>query len=164
MGGFLAVTNWNRYQHYRDRTPVWVKYYVDVVHDEKLKRLPIATRLLWDQMLLLAATFQNSVPNSPELVGNLTGIDPELVREGIEQLVAGKWLREKQTRRSASKIASLEVRSKNKRKEGPLAPASAGGPSRLRAVNEHGWTKPTAEEIQLVRDMIPESLRKGRSA
>lgn len=116
MAGYLAVTNWNRYQHYKDRSPVWIKLYVDALNNEKLKALPLSTRLLWDQMLLLAATFQNSVPNSPELVGNLTGIDSELCREGIALLVKGRWLREKQTRRSASRVASVEE-SKSKSKD-----------------------------------------------
>lgn len=117
MASFLAVTNWRQYQHYRDRTPIWVKFYVEILHDEKLKQLPLSTRLLWDQMLLLAATFQNAVPNSPELIGNLTGIPPELCAEGIEQLVKGRWLREKQTRRSTSKPASAEKEEKKSKKE-----------------------------------------------
>lgn len=162
---YLAVTNWRRYQHYRDRTPIWIKYHVDTLHSEKLKALPIPTRLLWDQMLLLAAEFQNAVPNSPELVGNLTGIPPEACREGIQQLIQGRWLREKQTRRSASKSASLEVRSRKKIKEVEAAasdpPAHAGGRAPLRAVDSNGWSKPTPEEIQRVRELIPPSLRKG---
>jgi hypothetical protein len=128
--GFLAVTNWQRYQHYRDRSPVWIKLYVDTLHNEKLKALPLSTRLLWTEMLLLAATFQNAVPNSPELIGNLAGIPPDECREGIELLLKGRWLRQKQTRRSASKTASLEVRSKSKEIEGALAapPAAAATP------------------------------------
>lgn len=112
MSPFLSVTNWRKYQHYRDRTPTWIKFELEILHNEKLKALPIPTRLLWDQMLLLAATFQNSVPNSPELIANLTGIPSEACREGIEQLLKGRWLREKQTRRSASKAASTEKRKK----------------------------------------------------
>jgi hypothetical protein len=133
MTGFLAVTNWQRYQHYKDRSPTWIKLHVEMLHNEKLKALPLSTRLLWIEMLLLAANFQNAVPNSPELIGNLAGIPPEECREGIQLLLKGRWLREKKTRRSASSIASLEVRSKSKEKEGALAaqPAAAATPLRV---------------------------------
>lgn len=117
MSGFLSVTNWTEYQHYRDRTPTWIKFYVDILHDEKLKKLPIHSRLMWDQMLLLAATFQNSVPNSPEVIANLTGIPRELCGEAIDDLLKGRWIREKSTRRAASKQPKAQKRSKKEELE-----------------------------------------------
>lgn len=115
---FLSVTNWGEYQHYRDRTPIWIKLHVEALHDEKLRRLPLSTRLLWFEMLLLAATFQNSVPNSPELIGNLAGIPSELCREGVAELLKVRLLREKSSRRSASKAASVD---KKRREEKRMA-------------------------------------------
>lgn len=44
---------------------------------------------------------------------------------------------------------------------GDSPPANAGGRPPLRAVSVNGWTKPTADEIQRVKDLIPKSLRKG---
>jgi hypothetical protein len=105
---YLAVRNWKKYQHYKDRTPIWIKFHLETLNDDDLKALPIETRLLWDQMLLLAAMFQNSVANDPELIGKLTGIPSEVCREGVAKLIKGRYLREKASRRSASKSASLE--------------------------------------------------------
>lgn len=111
------MTNWAQYQHYRDRTPIWIKLYVEMLHDEKLKKLPIHSRLLFDQMLLLAGMFQNSVPSSPELLEELTGIPRELCGEAVADLLKTRLLREKNTRRSASKQtqAYKEKREEEKR-------------------------------------------------
>lgn len=103
---YLSVPNWHRYQHYRDRTPVWVKLYVESINDEKLRSLSLEARLVWHEMLKLAGTFQNAVPNSPEVCANLAGIETAIWREAVEELVKKRLLRVKQTRRGASKPAS----------------------------------------------------------
>lgn len=121
---YLSIPNWNKYQHYRDRTPIWVKLYVESVHDATLRRLSLEARLVWHEMLKLAAMFQNAVPNSPETIGNLAGIAPETCREAVEELVKARLLREKQTRRSASSRASLEVRSREDKEENAREPSA----------------------------------------
>ena len=128
--GYLRVTNWHKYQHYRNRKPVWIKLYVDVLYDDKLRQLPVATRLLWDQLMLLAAERANVIPNDPELVAKLVGIPPRDCREGINQLLKGRWLSQTSgTRRAskpASKVASPE-KELEKEKETPLPPLGKTG-------------------------------------
>jgi len=103
---YLSIPNWGKYQHYRDRTPVWVKLHVESINDEKLRSLSLEARLVWHEMLKLAATFQNAVPNSPEVCGKLAGIETGIWREACEELVKRRLLRVKQTRRGASRPAS----------------------------------------------------------
>ncbi len=138
---YLAVRNWQRFQHYRSRTPDWIKLHLELLHDEKLKALPIPTRLLFDQMLLLAGTFQNAVPNSPEVISTLTGIAPEACREGIDQLLQGRWLSEKQTRRSTSKPARTE-----KSREEEIREETA----------EASPEEPKAPNLALIKSICPE--------
>lgn len=125
MAGFLAVPNWRRYQHYKDRTPIWVKLYVESLHDEKLRRLSLDARLMWHEMLKLAATFQNAVPNSPEALETLVGIPCETCREAVAELVKARLLQEKKTRRSASKRASAEKEKEEDREENAREEPSA---------------------------------------
>jgi len=122
---YLAIPNWRRYQHYKDRTPVWVKLHVESLHDQKLRRLSIEARLLWHEMLKLAATFQNAVPNSPEALETLVGIPRETCREAVAELVKARLLQEKKTRRSASKSASAEKeKEEEKEKERAREPSA----------------------------------------
>ena len=107
---YLRITKWNDYQHYKDRRPIWIKYYVDILYDRKLVELPIPTRLLWDQLLLLAAERGNVIPNDPELIAKLVRIPSPDCREGIKHLVKGRWLSETNGIRRASKPASRVAR------------------------------------------------------
>lgn len=107
MSSYLRVTNWTRYQHYKDRKPPWVKFYVELNgHSNKLNELPVSTRYLFDRCLLLAAEYSNAIPNDPELIANLLRMPRREVREGIDQLVKGRWLSHSKTKRRASSRAS----------------------------------------------------------
>lgn len=110
MKPYLRVANWNQYQHYRHRRPIWIKYYVDILHDPKLLELPIPTRLLWDQLLLMAAERANVIRNDPEMIANVTRIPLRDCAEGIEQLLKGRWIQETDSTRRASKPASKVAR------------------------------------------------------
>lgn len=92
---YLEIRNWERFQHYRNRRPVWIKFHVELLDDVELRRLPYATRLLWDQLLLLAARLDNLIPNDAEEIANMTRIDYQSVEEGVALLLQGAWLREK---------------------------------------------------------------------
>lgn len=105
--GYLAVAKLSTYQHYKNRRPPWVKLYttlLDVNHP--LNQLPVTTRYLFDRMLLLAANYDNAIPNDSELLAKLLRMEPRDCREGIEQLLQGRWIVERQTKRRASKPAS----------------------------------------------------------
>lgn len=107
---YLAVTKLSTYQHYKNRRPPWVKLYttlLDVNHP--LNKLPVPTRYLFDRMLLLAANYDNAIPNDSELIAKLLRMDPEQCREGIEQLLQGRWIVERRTKRRASKPASKDA-------------------------------------------------------
>ncbi len=123
---YLRIAKWDKHQHYKDRNPPWIKFYVELIEpNHKMNDLPVATRFLWDRLLLLAAKCDNSVPNDPELIARLLRMPPRQCREGIQQLVKGRWLQETSTKRRASKrasdIAPPEVRSK-KLEESPISP------------------------------------------
>lgn len=162
MNTFYSIPNWRKYQHYKDRTPVWVKLHVESLHDEKLRRLSLEARLMWHEMLKLAATFQNAVPSAPEVLGNLAGIPPETCREACGELVKARLLREKKTRRSASKLASAEKEKEEDKEKNARAKPSASEEHQkpMLSVVQKPWEPPTPDDIQRVRDLIPPSLRK----
>ena len=41
---YVIVPNWERFQHYRDRHPVWIKLYSQLLHDPKFLALSLASR------------------------------------------------------------------------------------------------------------------------
>lgn len=44
--GYIYVTDWDRFQHYKDRRPAWVKNYLDLLENEEYLELGAADRAL----------------------------------------------------------------------------------------------------------------------
>ena len=36
---WIVVPNWDKFQHYKDRRPVWIKVYTELVHKDEWRRL-----------------------------------------------------------------------------------------------------------------------------
>jgi hypothetical protein len=54
---WIVVPNWHRFQHYRDRSPPWVKTYTELLHDENYLELTMHQRgVLHGLWLAYAAT------------------------------------------------------------------------------------------------------------
>jgi hypothetical protein len=47
--------NWEKFQHYKNRKPPWIKLHHDLIDDREYQRLPIASRALAPQLWLLAS-------------------------------------------------------------------------------------------------------------
>ena len=47
--------NWEKFQHYKNRNPPWIKLHHDLIDDREYQRLPIASRALAPAMWLLAS-------------------------------------------------------------------------------------------------------------
>ena len=104
---YLSVTKFSAHQHYRDRRPPWVKFYVALLDPHHpMNELPVSTRYLFDRLLLLAAEYDNAIPNDSELIAKLLRMKPRECREGLAHLEKGRWIKRTRTRRRASKPAS----------------------------------------------------------
>ena len=44
MDGWIIVRNWDRFQHYGDRRPVWIKVYLELADSEEWAALSLAQR------------------------------------------------------------------------------------------------------------------------
>lgn len=51
----LKPKNWNKFQHYRDRCPPWIKLHRDILNDRIFANLPIASKALAPLLWLLAS-------------------------------------------------------------------------------------------------------------
>jgi hypothetical protein len=122
---YLSVTNWNKYQHYRNRKPSWIKFHV-TLNDQSnpINKLPISHRYLFDRLLLVAAEYANSIPNDSELIARLVGMSSRDCREGLANLQKGRWIKETKSKRRASKPSSRPS-SKNARPEAEVERTTA---------------------------------------
>lgn len=59
---FLSVVNVERYQHYKDRHPPWVKLHRDFISDHTMQSLPVESRLFFVCCFILASETGNLIP------------------------------------------------------------------------------------------------------
>lgn len=62
MAQYLAVKNFKKHQHYTDRDPIWIKFYVAVLNDTVITRMPEAAQCQLFKFWLLASRHSNRIP------------------------------------------------------------------------------------------------------
>lgn len=102
---YLAIRNWQKYQHYKDRRPLWVKLHVSLLDDEDLMGLSVHTRLLAVLMLCLAGNKENQIPNSPKWMMVELEMSESAIRKGIKELLDIRFIEEWTPAKSHRKLA-----------------------------------------------------------
>ena len=59
---YFRVCNWDRYQHYKNRTPPWIKLYNSLLDDHAFCSLPDASKAHFLCILLAASRHDNCIP------------------------------------------------------------------------------------------------------
>jgi hypothetical protein len=59
---WIVVRHWDRYQHYRDRRPVWVKIYPELLHNPAYLALSLPCRGILIGLILLYADSDRAIP------------------------------------------------------------------------------------------------------
>lgn len=75
---YLRVKNWESFQHYKDRSPPWIKLHRDLLRDYNFICLQDASKMQLMLIWLLASQVDNKIPADPEYIKNQIGIKGEL--------------------------------------------------------------------------------------
>lgn len=75
MTSTISVKNWDRFQHYKDRDPPWIKLYRDMLTSESWVLGTDISRLVQIAITLLAARYQNDIPNQFPLLKKVASFD-----------------------------------------------------------------------------------------
>lgn len=65
MSEYFIVKNWERFQHYKDRNPPWIKLHYELLSSETWVSLDDASRVLAVACMLIASRNEGKVPNNP---------------------------------------------------------------------------------------------------
>lgn len=66
MARFFRIRNFERFQHYKDRNPPWIRLYGGLWRDRAFFRLPDAVKAHLIGLFALAARLDNRIPDDPE--------------------------------------------------------------------------------------------------
>jgi hypothetical protein len=64
----FRVRNWEKFQHYKDRNPPWIKLHTELLDNYEFSRLQDASKLLALCIWMLAARSDNQIPADPEWI------------------------------------------------------------------------------------------------
>ena len=68
MNKYLVVNNFERFQHYKDRNPPWIKFYVSVLDNYEYGCLQDASKSHLMGIWLLASKMGNRIPADPDWI------------------------------------------------------------------------------------------------
>lgn len=69
MPSYFRVRNWDLFQHYRDRNPPWIKFYVTALEDPTIAMLPDDKKGQLFSLWLLAGRLDNRMPFDSAFIG-----------------------------------------------------------------------------------------------
>ena len=84
----LVPKNWDKFQHYKDRNPPWIKLHRDLLIDKEFMRLPLASKALAPMLWLLASEDIDGIFNAEidELEFRLRFSQKE-IKDGLKPLI-----------------------------------------------------------------------------
>lgn len=71
---YLRVKNWENFQHYKDRSPPWIKLHRDLLRDYEFRCLQDASKLHLMLIWLLASQMDNKIPSDVDFIKEQIGV------------------------------------------------------------------------------------------
>ncbi len=87
---FIQVVDFDKFQHYRDRTPPWIKLHRSILDDWRLLELPEADRWQLLGLYLLASECDNLIPYRPAWIKQRLSLTRPIA---LKTLIALKYVR-----------------------------------------------------------------------
>lgn len=90
----ISVVGWEKFQHYKDRDPPWVKLYRDLLTTESWVVGTDHSRLMQVASILLAARYENQIPYRWDLIKKVSHLDfsEAQFKAAVQHLVEYKFL------------------------------------------------------------------------
>jgi hypothetical protein len=136
---FFRVKNWGEFQHYKDRTPPWIKFYTSLLTDYDFLCLQDASKLQLTMIWLYAAQSGNKIPDDPSFLQRTLNLEKKPNLNLLEDRgFLERYQADSNTLAESKQVAPVTVHREEKRREEKKG-ASKGGNGRFKP--------PTLEEV-----------------
>lgn len=90
----VSIKNWERFQHYKDRDPPWIKLYRDLLTSESWVLGTDVSRVVQIAITLLAARYENQIPHRFSLIRKVASLDcsESQFNKALEHLAQSNFL------------------------------------------------------------------------
>lgn len=150
---YLSVKNLERYQHYKDRNPPWVKLYRETLNDYKLRQVPVPARLFFLFCLLLASETENRIPYDLKYLSDRCGFP--ITEVLVNSLITYEFLLAECLQDASTTLATCNMLYSDSVSVSSLSPNGIGESERKgrgkRAINEDD--KPTEKHFNLAKTL-----------
>lgn len=114
----ITPKNWTSFQHYKDRSPSWIKLHKGLLDDFEFNRLPLASRALAPMLWLLASEYEDgAITASPEEIAFRFRLSNEDLRSALTPLIESGFFIASTPLAKPEQVASLEKRREETEKE-----------------------------------------------
>lgn len=127
---FLAVKNWEKFQHYKDRSPPWIKFYAETLDDLAFILLPEPAQAQLMKLWLFASKCNNCIPYDRRIISQAIKAGPRLYLREI--MSAGFVYELHQTNASTNASADASADASAESPPGLATDAADASPSRGR--------------------------------
>lgn len=126
MATKYKIKNWEKYQHYKDRNPPWIKLHVEILASEDWVTLADASKLLMVVCMIVAARNNGVIEGNPDYIKRVAYLDK---RPDLTPLIECGFLEEVLADASESKqpqaIARPEKEAEGEKEKKDTGSASA---------------------------------------
>lgn len=98
MARYYRIKNWDQYQHYKDRSPPWIKLHRNLLQSETWVMLDDPGRVLAIASMMLAADTENKIPANASYIRRVAYLDYDpdfspLIELGFLEIVEDQHVR-----------------------------------------------------------------------
>lgn len=151
------IKNWSEFQHYKDRSPPWIKLHRSFLDNYEFACLPIASKALAPLLWLLAAeSSDGSVRIDPEWLAFRLRWPIADVEAGLKPLCDGGFV-EVDSELLAERLrdACLETEGETETEGEEMEPSGSSSPAKADAIPDC----PQAEIVALYHELLPTHRR-----
>ena len=85
---FIKPKNWADFQHYKDRSPTWIKLHKSILDNYDYQRLPLASKALAPMLWLLASEYdEGKIPLDYDLIAFRLRVDIDDLKNALSPLI-----------------------------------------------------------------------------
>ena len=162
----LTPKKWEEFQHYKDRSPSWIKFHKRILDDFAFHRLPLASRALAPLLWLLASEYEAGVIDaSLEEIAFRVHMTPNEVAEALNPLVEAKFFTLEQDASSTladrKQEASLEKEREKQEKKEERQGATSANDSDFENFKKEYPRRSGSNPWQPARTLFQQALKSG---
>jgi hypothetical protein len=87
---YYMIRNWDKFQHYKDRNPPWIKLHTTILDDPDFEKLTPMARLTFLLLGVLAARCSNKIPYSKGWIARKLSLSRDKAK--VDELINNGWL------------------------------------------------------------------------